>query len=234
MFNKGVLPAQFAAQAQTMVSMMSVKDLKKLITDAGLSHADCIEKADLRVRALETMVAVVDAGGPQKFKAASAGRGGGGGAGRTPGGVPFDPQRFDDEITAVISARFKRHAATADPTQMTQEMEEAVVAARAYKELQSRGDAGKLGAVLPQDPSVDPAFMPQSEAAGSFSFVLKFGTKFRTAKEGSLARSDTASEQVRSACPLGGSGGIKGARYRGHRATRRGGSFGFVRSVARH
>ena len=198
MFNKGGPPAQFTAQAQTMVSMMSVSDLKKLITDAGLTHVDCIEKADLRVRALETMVAVVDAGGPQKFKAANAGRGGGRGA----PGVAFDSQRFEERFYDEISARFKQNATTADTTQMTQEMQEAAVAVRAYKELQSRSVAGKLGAILPQDPSIDPALVPQSEAAGSFSFGLKFGNKFRTAKEGSLARSDTASEQVRSACPM--------------------------------
>ncbi|CAJ1941986.1 unnamed protein product [Cylindrotheca closterium] len=30
---------------------MSVKELKKIVTDAGLSHSDCIEKSDLQARA---------------------------------------------------------------------------------------------------------------------------------------------------------------------------------------
>ena len=34
---------------------MSVKELKRIITNAGLSHADCIEKSDLQARAEEAL-----------------------------------------------------------------------------------------------------------------------------------------------------------------------------------
>ena len=34
---------------------MSVKELKKTITKAGLSHEDCFEKSELRVRAIAAM-----------------------------------------------------------------------------------------------------------------------------------------------------------------------------------
>ena len=37
------------------VDAMSVKELKALITKAGLSHADCFEKSDLRQRAREAL-----------------------------------------------------------------------------------------------------------------------------------------------------------------------------------
>ena len=34
---------------------MAVRELKKTITDAGLSHADCFEKNELRERAVEAL-----------------------------------------------------------------------------------------------------------------------------------------------------------------------------------
>ena len=181
--NKGVPPAQFTAQAQTMVSMMSVKDLKKLITDAGLSHADCIEKADLRVRALETMVAVaVEAeGGRENVDTVAAARA----AGESEGVGVHTVQRIADEI----SARFKRNARTADSAQMSQEMEEAVVAARAFEEICGRGkeltsrDFEKL--------TKDAALTRNALASN----MKHFDDKFRTAVEGSLVRAD-ASAQV--------------------------------------
>lgn len=37
------------------VYSMSVKELKRIITNAGLSHADCIEKSDLQARAQEAL-----------------------------------------------------------------------------------------------------------------------------------------------------------------------------------
>mmetsp|Transcript_32349 Transcript_32349/g.78650 ORF Transcript_32349/g.78650 Transcript_32349/m.78650 type:complete len:190 (-) Transcript_32349:60-629(-) len=37
------------------VNSMSVKELKRIITNAGFSHADCIEKSDLQARAEEAL-----------------------------------------------------------------------------------------------------------------------------------------------------------------------------------
>ena len=56
------------------VLAMSVKELKQIITDAGLSHADCVEKSELRARAAEAIekaptpggAAADDGGGEEK------------------------------------------------------------------------------------------------------------------------------------------------------------------------
>ena len=49
------IETQVAASASERVTGMSVKELKKLITDAGLSHADCVEKSELRKRGAEAL-----------------------------------------------------------------------------------------------------------------------------------------------------------------------------------
>ena len=40
-----------SSNAANDVEAMSIKEMKALITKAGLSHADCFEKSDLRQRA---------------------------------------------------------------------------------------------------------------------------------------------------------------------------------------
>ena len=52
-----VVVADYAAQ----VADLSVKELKKTITDAGLSHQDCFEKPMLRVRAVEALERLAEA-----------------------------------------------------------------------------------------------------------------------------------------------------------------------------
>ena len=49
------IETQVAASASGRVAGMSVKELKKLITHAGLSHADCVEKSELRERGAEAL-----------------------------------------------------------------------------------------------------------------------------------------------------------------------------------
>jgi hypothetical protein len=44
-----------ASKDALQVAGMSVKELKKVITDGGLSHADCFEKSELRKRAGEAL-----------------------------------------------------------------------------------------------------------------------------------------------------------------------------------
>ncbi len=43
------------------VEAMSIKEMKALITKAGLSHADCFEKSDLRQRAREALAKTASA-----------------------------------------------------------------------------------------------------------------------------------------------------------------------------
>ena len=43
------------------VDAMSIKEMKALITKAGLSHADCFEKSDLRQRAREALAKTASA-----------------------------------------------------------------------------------------------------------------------------------------------------------------------------
>ena len=50
------------ADAAERVAEMSVKELKKTITDAGLSHDDCFEKPELRVRAAAALEEVAGGG----------------------------------------------------------------------------------------------------------------------------------------------------------------------------
>ena len=45
-----------SANAANDVEAMSIKEMKALITKAGLSHADCFEKSDLRQRAREAQI----------------------------------------------------------------------------------------------------------------------------------------------------------------------------------
>ena len=47
--------------ASNDVDAMSIKEMKALITKAGLSHADCFEKSDLRQRAREALAKTASA-----------------------------------------------------------------------------------------------------------------------------------------------------------------------------
>ena len=53
--NNAARPLATTKELAARVVSMSVKELKKTITDAGLSHADCFEKPELRKRAVEAM-----------------------------------------------------------------------------------------------------------------------------------------------------------------------------------
>ena len=44
-----------ATSREVTVAAMSVKDMKRHITDAGLSHQDCFEKAELCSRAVAAL-----------------------------------------------------------------------------------------------------------------------------------------------------------------------------------
>eukprot|EP00121_Abeoforma_whisleri_P017247 Awhi_evm1s15808 len=44
------------------IDSMSIKELKALISSAGLSSADCVEKADLRKRAHEARASGISTG----------------------------------------------------------------------------------------------------------------------------------------------------------------------------
>ena len=48
------------------VEEMPVRELKEVITAAGLSYADCLEKSDLRARAQEAMVFLRQMSGPAR------------------------------------------------------------------------------------------------------------------------------------------------------------------------
>ena len=50
-----------SANAANDVEAMSIKEMKALITKAGLSHADCFEKSDLRQRAREALAKTASA-----------------------------------------------------------------------------------------------------------------------------------------------------------------------------
>ena len=50
-----------SANAANDVEAMSIKKMKALITKAGLSHADCFEKSDLRQRAREALAKTASA-----------------------------------------------------------------------------------------------------------------------------------------------------------------------------
>ena len=50
-----------SANAADDVEAMSIKEMKALITKAGLSHADCFEKSDLRQRAREALAKTASA-----------------------------------------------------------------------------------------------------------------------------------------------------------------------------
>ena len=50
-----------SANAADDVEAMSIKEMKALITKAGLSHADCFEKSDLRLRAREALAKTASA-----------------------------------------------------------------------------------------------------------------------------------------------------------------------------
>ena len=63
---------------------VGVKELKKTIDDAGLSHADCFEKPELRKRATEALA-----------KGTGNGDGGGDGGGDSGGGAPPAPPPKD-------------------------------------------------------------------------------------------------------------------------------------------
>ena len=56
-----------SANAANDVEAMSIKEMKALITKAGLSHADCFEKSDLRQRARFARCAVDTGGVPDRF-----------------------------------------------------------------------------------------------------------------------------------------------------------------------
>ena len=67
------------------VKEMSVKELKKIIDDAGLSHADCVEKSELRERGVEALEKLFETFAPREIH--TGGGGGGGGAADSKGGV---------------------------------------------------------------------------------------------------------------------------------------------------
>ena len=48
-----------SANAANDVEAISIKEMKALITKAGLSHADCFEKSDLRLRAREALASAI-------------------------------------------------------------------------------------------------------------------------------------------------------------------------------
>ena len=50
-----------SSNAANDVEAMSIKEMKALITNAGLSHADCFEKSDLRQRAREALAKTASA-----------------------------------------------------------------------------------------------------------------------------------------------------------------------------
>ena len=50
-----------SANAANDVEAMSIKEMRALITKAGLSHADCFEKSDLRQRAREALAKTASA-----------------------------------------------------------------------------------------------------------------------------------------------------------------------------
>ena len=50
-----------SSNAANDVEAMSIKEMKALITKAGLSHADCFEKSDLRQRAREALAKTASA-----------------------------------------------------------------------------------------------------------------------------------------------------------------------------
>ena len=97
------------------VAGMSVKELKKTITEAGLSHADCFEKPELRRRAVDALetanrAAPIDASLPTSLPTSSpasssksptrgggsgGGGGGGGGGAREKAKATFRRRRFD-------------------------------------------------------------------------------------------------------------------------------------------
>jgi hypothetical protein len=67
------------------VKEMSVKELKKMIDDAGLSHADCVEKSELRERGVEALVKLYEIYAPREIH--TGGSGGEGGAADSKEGV---------------------------------------------------------------------------------------------------------------------------------------------------
>ena len=70
------------------VTTLKVKQLKALIQAAGLSHADCFEKSDLRARATQAQAKLAAAPAPKPKKKSLIGRCvGGGRGGRCDGGL---------------------------------------------------------------------------------------------------------------------------------------------------
>ena len=73
------------------VEEMPVRELKEVITAAGLSYADCLEKSDLRARAQEAMVFLRQMSGPARVLQRERARRAHGGAAAAPAATPRRP-----------------------------------------------------------------------------------------------------------------------------------------------
>ena len=90
------------------VEEMPVRELKEVITAAGLSYADCLEKSDLRARAQEAMVFLRQMSGPARVLQRERAR-------RAHGGAAAAPASFRGAASSLSESESEAEAPRSRP-----------------------------------------------------------------------------------------------------------------------